>query len=77
MTSAEVKELFFQCDYPYYKGLSVKESHAVATLYSPKSDYNKEIVIDITDPGKAIHQLAIELIKLRSRELQIPEKRFA
>jgi len=76
MTLSEVKDLFYQCEYPFYKGLTIHDSVANATLYSVKNECKKEIVIDISDPQKAIHQLAIEVIKFRSMELQAADPLF-
>lgn len=70
MTLGEVKNLFYQCDYPFYKALQVQGSCANAILYSMQSDCKKEIVFDVSDPQKALHQLAIQLIKFRSLEMQ-------
>ncbi|WP_134682758.1 hypothetical protein [Brevibacillus migulae] len=77
MTLSEVKDLFFQCEYPFYKGLTIHETVVNATLYSLKCECKKEIAIDISDPQKAIHQLAIEIIKFRSMEMQADDPRFA
>jgi hypothetical protein len=77
MTTAEVKDLFLQCDYPFYKQLKVSEHEATCTLYSLNSNIKQEIVLDLTDPAKAVHKLAIEVIKLRTREMQHPEQLYA
>ncbi|WP_102347548.1 hypothetical protein [Bacillus sp. Marseille-P3661] len=63
-----VKQAFIECEYPFYKGLEINGNTATCTLYSIKSHYHKTITLDISNYESIIHQLSIELIKLRSQE---------
>lgn len=64
-----VKDLFRQCEFPFYKELEIHDHYFTCTLYSIYSNYKKFIRLDMTDEGELLHQLALEIIKFRSEEL--------
>lgn len=76
MSVAEVRELFFNCDYPFYKHLTVTNGQAICTLYSVSDQYEKEITLNLADKTIALHQISLEIIKLRCHEMRSKEMRL-
>lgn len=69
MNEKNIKKAFDTCEFPFYKDLKIKENKAEWTLYSIKSNYRTMVTLDLSSYEKLLHQISIELIKLRSHEL--------
>lgn len=65
----DLKKAFSVCEFPFYKNIQINGNKAECTLYSIKSNYHTTIYLDLSDFDKLIHQISIELIKLRSQEI--------
>lgn len=68
MNLDDIKEAFNECEYPFYKNVSINGNHAKCTLYSIHSNYRKTISLTLSSYENLKHQVAIEIIKLRSHE---------
>ncbi|MED1952932.1 hypothetical protein [Brevibacillus centrosporus] len=71
MTISDVKEAFLACDYPFYKQITIECNEAVCILYSLHSSCQKPITLQLSSRDALMHQIAVEIIKLRCLELQI------
>lgn len=69
MTIVDVKEAFQQCEFPFYKNLEMTEDQATCTVYSIYSEYKQEVILPLMNFDALLHQISIEIIKLRSAEL--------
>jgi len=65
----DIKKAFQKCEFPFYKNVIIKGNNAECTLYSIKSNYRTTVTLELSSFEKLIHQISIELIKLRSQEL--------
>jgi hypothetical protein len=70
MTKTEIKEAFHQCEYPFYKNLTVKENEATCILYSIHSDFKIPLTLSLLDFDSLVHQISLHVIQMRSQEIK-------
>lgn len=76
MTIKEVKEAFHQCEYPFYKNLTVKEHEATCTLYSINSDFKIPLKLTLLNFDSLIHQISLHIIQMRSQEIKEQQQKI-
>lgn len=68
MTMVNLKEAFEQCEYAFYKEVSVKDEALTCTIYSISTSYKSDISVPMVNFDATVHGLSLEIIKLRSHE---------
>ncbi len=68
MTLANVSEVFLQCEHPFYKEVEVQSLEVSCVLYSSATSYLTTIQLPTLNWDQMLHQISIELIRLRSYE---------
>ncbi|MEW9672267.1 hypothetical protein [Ammoniphilus sp. 3BR4] len=69
MTLANVSEAFVQCEHPFYKEVEIFNGEANCVLYSTVTAYRTAIRLPIVNFDAVMHQISLQLIRLRSHEL--------
>jgi hypothetical protein len=70
MNIAEIKEAFQQCEYPFYKNVTIEKEQASCTLYSIYSDVKLPVKFNLSDFATLVHQISLQVIKIRSQEIK-------
>lgn len=70
MTLVNVSEAFLQCEHPFYREVEIQETEVNCVLYSSVTAFNSTIHLPMLNFDKVLHKISLELIRLRSHELQ-------
>ncbi|RXT09100.1 hypothetical protein [Ammoniphilus sp. CFH 90114] len=69
MTLVNVTEAFLQCEHPFYKEVEIDNSEVNCVVYSSVTSYQTTIQLPVVNFEAAMHNLSLQLIRLRSHEL--------
>lgn len=73
MTLGNINEAFQQCEYPFFKNVELKNQEAECVVYSVNTSFQRTLSVSVLNYDALLHAISIEVIRLRSKELQVQQ----